>query len=258
MARILAMLPNGTRHEWHSDREVDEFMRTQPDRFQRHYERLLRVEHRIDMWRYLYLHRRGGIYLDADNELSSPLGADLLHVVDSIFVYDSKFGNVHNGFFVTRPQNPVLWATAEMMVAMGASRANGFTLLRFHHNLRYLMFELLNLIEPYERTNGTRWGSLSTAQESTPTYRPTLPRCDSCRLSNGTRGAASHCLSDGSTLGRWDQSRPHLYYVDSCGWRTLVLTRRGCNGSADRPTTGAGYCGTDGVTPLISNVGGHH
>lgn len=238
---LLAMLPNGTRHAWHNDSDVAAFMSRQPIRFQRHFAQLQRIEHRIDLWRYLFLHQHGGIYLDADNALSAPLSADLLGAVDSLFVYDSLFDNMHNGFFVVRPRNPVLLATAELMVAMGPSKANGWSLSRYHHNLRMLKWELCNLIEP--GPNGTRRESLPAALAGKPPAGPPFPRrCDAWRFVNGTR---AKMVQIGPVVGKWtaagDLTRRHLYYVDSCGWRTLVLTHRDMSY----------YSSVDGSTPLI-------
>ena len=56
----LSHLPVGTGYIWHSDDEICAFMRTQPLRFQALYNALERTPHRVDLWRYLLLHERGG------------------------------------------------------------------------------------------------------------------------------------------------------------------------------------------------------
>ena len=44
-------------------------MRTQPLRFQDLFNTLIKSTHKVDLWRYLLLYQRGGIYLDDDAQL---------------------------------------------------------------------------------------------------------------------------------------------------------------------------------------------
>ena len=234
---------------WHSDEDVAAFVLTQPRRFQTLFAQLVRIEHRIDLWRYLYLHQRGGIYLDEDNVLVGPaLDAATLDSIDAAFVYDAQFGNVHNGLIVARAGFPALLATAESMVALGPERANGGGVRRFQYNLRLLRYELENLIEPPEAdgSGGTQWAELLPAALPQRRDRAVFPRrCAASRHgANGTRARSGSGGDEGSLRpiakhGHWNLSRARLYYADSCGWRTLVFTRRGPHGyrSDERGTT---------------------
>ena len=69
VTETLSHLPEGTGYRWHSDDDICAFMRTQPLRFQALFNSLERTPHRVDLWRYLLLHERGGVYLDDDAEL---------------------------------------------------------------------------------------------------------------------------------------------------------------------------------------------
>ena len=245
----LSQLPVGTRYAWHSDKDVEAFVLTQPRRFQTLFAQLVRIEHRIDLWRYLYLHQRGGIYLDEDNVLVGPaLDAGTLDSIDAAFVYDAQFRNVHNGLLVARAGSPALLATAESMVALGPEAANGGGVRRFQYNLRLLRAELENLIEPPDPdgSGGTQLAELLPTPLIPRRDSPLFPRrCSASRYgADGSRARSGSGGDEGALRpigkhGRWNLSRARLYYADSCGWRTLVFTRRGPHGyrSDERGTT---------------------
>jgi hypothetical protein len=133
----LLNLPSGTGYEWHSDSDICAFMRTQPLRFQALYNSLPRTPHKVDLWRYLFLYQRGGIYLDDDAKLLAPFNSSFVDSIDGVYVTqgnsekamgtttadgtkNSPFGiTIYNGFLISRPCNPVLLSVAERMVDIG-------------------------------------------------------------------------------------------------------------------------------------------
>jgi len=131
----LSNLPNGTGYEWHSDEDICDFMRTQPLRFQALYNHLDYTTHKTDLWRYLLLHERGGIYLDDDAYLEVKFNSSFISSIDSVYVTQgnspkamgtenndksSPFGfTIFNGFLISKPCNRVLLSVAESMVHIG-------------------------------------------------------------------------------------------------------------------------------------------
>jgi len=129
----LSHLPVGTGYIWHSDDEICAFMRTQPLRFQALYNALERTPHRVDLWRYLLLHERGGVYLDDDAELLVQFNSSFVESVNSVYTTQNNnkkamgtneeerlFGyTIYNGLLITKPCNRVLLSVAESMVRIG-------------------------------------------------------------------------------------------------------------------------------------------
>mmetsp|Transcript_538 Transcript_538/g.1130 ORF Transcript_538/g.1130 Transcript_538/m.1130 type:complete len:89 (+) Transcript_538:261-527(+) len=67
LQQTLAFAPH-IGYEFHRDAEVHEFMDSQQARFRQLFHGLRQMEHKIDLWRYLYGFVNGGIYLDADSK----------------------------------------------------------------------------------------------------------------------------------------------------------------------------------------------
>ena len=135
----LSNLPTGTGYVWHTDEDICDFMRTQPLRFQALFNYLDNTAHRIDLWRYLLLHEKGGIYLDDDAYLVLKFNSSFVNSVDSVYVTQgnspndmgtaddndglSPFGfTIYNGFLISKPCNRVLLSVAERMVHIGGPR----------------------------------------------------------------------------------------------------------------------------------------
>jgi hypothetical protein len=132
---VLANLPPGTGYKWHSDADICAFMRTQPLRFQALYNALPRTPHKVDLWRYLFLYKNGGIYLDDDAVILTPFNASFVDSIDSVYMTQGNsqkamgtdddtekkpFGlTIYNGFLISRPCNHVLLSVAERMVHIG-------------------------------------------------------------------------------------------------------------------------------------------
>jgi len=131
----LSNLPNGTGYVWHSDEDICSFMRTQPLRFQALYNHLDNTAHKIDLWRYLLLYERGGIYLNDDALLMVEFNSSFINSVDSVYMTHgnspeamgtgdnnelSPFGHtIYNGLLISKPCNRVLLSVAEIMVHVG-------------------------------------------------------------------------------------------------------------------------------------------
>lgn len=134
----LSNLPTGTGYVWHSDEDICDFMRTQPLRFQALYNYLENTAHKIDLWRYLLLYKKGGIYLDDDAILLLKFNYSFVNSVDSVYMTQgnaaramgtannselSPFGfTIFNGFLISKPCNRVLLSVAESMVRVGGPR----------------------------------------------------------------------------------------------------------------------------------------
>lgn len=128
-------LPNGTGYIWHSDEAMCDFMRTQPLRFQALYNHLDNTAHKVDLWRYLLLHERGGFYLDDDALYLVDFNSSFVNSVDSVYMTQTNsaksmglknhktknpFGfTIFNGFLISKPCNRVLLGVAESMVRIG-------------------------------------------------------------------------------------------------------------------------------------------
>lgn len=67
-----------------------------------------------DYWRVLTLIKKGGVYLDIDANLASPLEASLRHAVTELLIIDRK-GRVTNSFLATAPENPIFYRVAEQI-----------------------------------------------------------------------------------------------------------------------------------------------
>ena len=130
----LSHLPSETGYQWHSDKDICAFMRTQPLRFQALYNSLTRTPHKVDLWRYLLLYQRGGVYLDDDALLQVQFNSSFVKSVDSVYTTQSSnpdhmgitdaeqrpFGyTIYNGLLISKPCNRVLLSVAERMVQIG-------------------------------------------------------------------------------------------------------------------------------------------
>ena len=130
----LSNLPSETGYLWHTNEDICAFMRTQPLRFQALYNSLTRSPHKVDLWRYLLLYQRGGVYLDDDARLQVQFNSSFVKSVDSVYTtqsYDPKnmgitddeqrpFGyTIYNGLLISKPCNRVLLSVAERMVQIG-------------------------------------------------------------------------------------------------------------------------------------------
>ena len=133
----LSNLPSGTGFQWHSNEDICAFMRTQPLRFQALHNSLPRTPHRVDLWRCLLLHQRGGVYLDDDAYLNVQFNSSFVESVDSVCTtqrsspknmgiqegiteYQHPFGfTIYNGLLISKPCDRVLLSVAERMVQIG-------------------------------------------------------------------------------------------------------------------------------------------
>jgi len=124
----LSNLPSETGYLWHTDEDICAFMRTQPLRFQALYNSLKRTPHKVDLWRYLLLYQRGGVYLDDDARLQVQFNSSFVKSVDSVYTtqsYDPQnkgitdneqhpFGyTIYNGLLISKPCNRVLLSVTE-------------------------------------------------------------------------------------------------------------------------------------------------
>jgi len=232
----LLNLPSGTGYNWHSDDDICAFMRTQPLRFQALFNALHRQPHKVDLWRYLLLYQKGGIYLDDDAELLLPFNSSFVNSFDSMYVTQgnsdksmgirddvkSPFGiTIYNGFLISKPCNRVLLSVAERMVSIGPlGNKNHIT---WENNVRHPF--LLN------------WYNLKllaiAIAERAPKELSPNPRCliksKKCQL---FQSADNHV----STF----HERPLVIYKDDYNWKTVVF---------DLPLS---------KTPVRQIVGGKH
>lgn len=80
------------------------------------FEGLKKMQHKCDLFRYCYLHKHGGIYLDVDLEPQVSFGkieelAKKAHFITSLgahsFFSGENIGECTNGFIMTTPGNPL-------------------------------------------------------------------------------------------------------------------------------------------------------
>ena len=90
VTKTMDCLPLGTRRYWHDDADVTRFMARQPRKFFELFQRLRVWAHKADLWRYLLIHERGGVYLDAESTLIGPLTDHFLQPFSAVFVYEKS------------------------------------------------------------------------------------------------------------------------------------------------------------------------
>ena len=74
------------------------------------------ISHRrqADYWRILTLIKNGGVYLDIDANLASPLEWTLRNASRELFIIDRK-GRVTNSFLATIPESPIFYQIANQI-----------------------------------------------------------------------------------------------------------------------------------------------
>ena len=110
---ILKQLPPGWKYEFYTDQDVIEFLMKHPldefpDIIQKWFS-FKRGAHRADLFRYYYLYVKGGMFLDSDAMIYSPLepvidGCDLMSVT-SCTIRNSIF----QGILAVTPKNKIIY-----------------------------------------------------------------------------------------------------------------------------------------------------
>jgi len=113
---------------------IDDYMKKQTLEIQETYNRLKCWPHKIDLWRYLIVYETGGFYIDADVYLHMPINKSV-YEKEYMFSYDYKHNNIFNGFFYSKPKNPIFLKMIEFMVNYkGETIGKHF----YHYNIDYL------------------------------------------------------------------------------------------------------------------------
>lgn len=171
----MRMLPEFKYHKYFTDEKVLSFLAYENyTDISRYLFMNKRLPHLADLWRYVYVWRNGGLYMDADDLVIRNF--TLPKAVDALFMYDLSHKSIYNGFFWALPGDESLLSAAQFMKAHTHPRDH------FHYNIRHLAdildlrlnikLHAMNMSTPYEEfldTRGKRVGILK--------WRTHLPSC---------------------------------------------------------------------------------
>lgn len=104
-----------------------------------------KIAHKIDLWRYLILYEKGGIYMDADCILLNKI--DELLNNDFIVVHNNKgVKNIFNGFIATVPKNPIIKEIINQMLIIKNSFKNYYFNCKIYYDVltKYINIDYKN------------------------------------------------------------------------------------------------------------------
>ena len=157
----LGCFPNCVNYEFFDDDRLDNFFKYRIEK--NLFNSLKNFAHKADLWRYIQIYETGGIYLDADSLLIKCLDKNIIKEVDAIYLYDKTQHNIHNGFFYSRKNSPIIKNVIDMMIKIG------YNIPDYWYNLKLLRAELelaigdslSNLRKPFEiRIDKYGWKNL--------------------------------------------------------------------------------------------------
>ena len=125
------------------------------------------------MWRYEYIWRNGGLYMDVDDVLVRPFA--IPSGLDALYMYDRRHRAMYNGFYWALPGDESLRRCAQFM------KHNSTPENDFHYNIRFFKDVLgqrigtpldgLDMSTPYEvftDAHGKRIGILKWRSAGSP------------------------------------------------------------------------------------------
>ena len=116
----------GYDYKFFDDEDIMAFFKENPDP---NYPRIAEVfysftkgEHRADLFRYYYLYKKGGIYVDSDLMLYDPV-SQIIGKNTFVSVWDMKHrGATFNGFIAAIPRHPIVAAALDKLYRTSDSR----------------------------------------------------------------------------------------------------------------------------------------
>ena len=118
LKKTLQNIPNNCKHVLFTVEEARNYMKKRGDVYLELFDAYDKIPHKVDLWRYCILYDKGGMYLDADCVLLSSLHS-LMNYGCFFVTNDRGEKNIFNGFFGTRPKNPILKEMIDFMVNTG-------------------------------------------------------------------------------------------------------------------------------------------
>lgn len=116
----------GYDYEFFDDEDIMAFFKENPDP---NYPRIAEVfysftkgEHRADLFRYYYLYKKGGVYVDSDLMLYDPV-SQIIGKNTFVSVWDIRHrGAAFNGFIAAVPRHPIVAAALDKLYRTSDSR----------------------------------------------------------------------------------------------------------------------------------------
>lgn len=97
-------------HVFYNDADCDKFMSTNfPGRIYNAYQTIIPGAYKGDIFRMCYLYKYGGVYLDLNKTLLSPLRKVIDNNYDLVTVIDLGSCCVYQAFLACKPELPVMW-----------------------------------------------------------------------------------------------------------------------------------------------------
>ena len=110
------------------------------------YDAYVKVQHKIDLWRYCILYDTGGIYMDADCILMNSIEPLLL--CDYFFVSNNRGKtDIFNGFLGTYPHNPIYYEIIEFLLKTGPIVTYYFNCIKLYEIVNNLCLLTIDVFE---------------------------------------------------------------------------------------------------------------
>ena len=123
--RVVGLLKrqiDGYAYRFFNDEDILAFFKENPDRSYPHiadiFQSFTRGEHKADLFRYYYLYKKGGVYIDSDLMLYDPL-KQIIGNNSFVSVWDIRHrGAVFNGFIAAVPGHPIIRTALKRLYRM--------------------------------------------------------------------------------------------------------------------------------------------
>jgi len=132
-------IPLEVDYQFYDNKRITEYMKKQDKKVYDLFTNLKRWAHKIDLWRYCILYENGGMYMDADSLLINKLDLKYFSECDYFLIYDNMYDNIHNGFLITYPKNPLFKHMIDWMVEKGPDIKDCYHCPEYHYNLVELL-----------------------------------------------------------------------------------------------------------------------
>ena len=113
--RVMQRNPTYT-YEFYDDERMDEYMRQQPDHVRYCYQQLSVGAAKADLWRYIILYEKGGIYLDIDSEITGNLDELILPTDRAIISREGNPEYFLQWMMIFEPRHPILQRVIDICI----------------------------------------------------------------------------------------------------------------------------------------------